>query len=59
MIQTMTVTQRTAAQIVPVSASADPPASGGGFAGIPCPAGQVCEDDPKKGDADCPGICVV
>ena len=43
----------------------DPPASCGGFAGIPCPAGHVCVDnpkdacDPKKGGADCPGICVV
>ena len=36
----------------------------GGFAGIQCPAGQTCVDDPsdtcdpKNGDADCGGICV-
>lgn len=35
----------------------------GGFAGTPCPSGQSCVDDPsdscdpKKGGADCPGIC--
>ena len=36
----------------------------GGIAGIPCPEGQVCIDnpsddcDPKAGGADCGGICV-
>ncbi|MER5886197.1 hypothetical protein ABT160_20435 [Streptomyces sp. NPDC001941] len=36
----------------------------GGFAGLPCPEGFVCVDDPrdscdpKKGGADCGGICV-
>lgn len=36
----------------------------GGIAGVPCPAGQSCEDDPndgcdpKAGGADCGGICV-
>lgn len=36
----------------------------GGIAGIPCPAGQRCMDDPtddcdpKNGGADCGGICV-
>jgi hypothetical protein len=35
----------------------------GGFAGLACPAGQKCVDDPSdacdpnKGGADCPGIC--
>jgi hypothetical protein len=35
----------------------------GGIAGIKCPGGQTCVDDPsdtcdpKKGGADCPGIC--
>ena len=35
----------------------------GGIAGIPCPAGKACVDDPgddcdpKSGGADCPGIC--
>ncbi len=35
----------------------------GGFAGIPCPAGLICIDDPrddcdpKRGGADCIGIC--
>ncbi len=35
----------------------------GGIAGIPCPAGKTCVDDPsddcdpKRGGADCPGIC--
>src|SRR5262245_6214199 len=46
---------------------ADPPGSGGAFcggiAGIPCPSGCVCVDDPrddcnpKRGGADCSGIC--
>jgi len=37
----------------------------GGIAGIPCPAGQRCRDnpndscDPKNGGADCSGICVI
>lgn len=36
----------------------------GGFAGRPCPRGLKCYDkpndgcDPKKGGADCPGICL-
>ena len=36
----------------------------GGIAGIPCPTGQRCIDDPSDGcdpnagDADCAGICV-
>jgi len=40
------------------------PAVCGGFAGIPCPDGQTCVDDPsddcdpKNGGADCSGICV-
>ena len=40
------------------------PAFCGGIAGIPCPAGQSCEDDPndgcdpKAGGADCGGLCV-
>src|SRR5262245_50138961 len=40
------------------------PARCGGFAGIPCPAGYRCEDDPRdscdpaRGGADCIGICV-
>jgi hypothetical protein len=35
----------------------------GGFAGLPCPQGQVCVDDPsdscdpKSGGADCIGVC--
>jgi len=35
----------------------------GGIAGIPCPGGKACVDDPaddcdpKRGGADCPGIC--
>lgn len=35
----------------------------GGLAGIPCPEGQICADDPNDGcdpelgGADCPGIC--
>lgn len=44
----------------------EPPSSTfcGGFAGIACPAGQRCVDDPNdgcdpnKGGADCGGICV-
>jgi eight-cysteine-cluster-containing protein len=40
------------------------PAFCGGFAGIPCPAGEICIDDPTDdcdpaaGGADCGGICV-
>ena len=36
----------------------------GGFAGLPCPDGQTCTDDPsdgcdpQNGGADCPGVCV-
>jgi hypothetical protein len=36
----------------------------GGIAGLPCPAGYVCVDDPgdecdpATGGADCPGICI-
>lgn len=36
----------------------------GGIAGFPCPDGMTCVDnpsddcDPKKGGADCPGMCV-
>ena len=36
----------------------------GGFAGLTCPSGKVCVDDPSddcdpnKGGADCGGICV-
>lgn len=36
----------------------------GGIAGIPCPEGYACVDDPRddcdpvSGGADCPGICV-
>ncbi|SEO38064.1 Kazal-type serine protease inhibitor family protein [Nitrosovibrio sp. Nv6] len=39
------------------------PKSCGGIAGIPCPQGKTCIDDPsddcdpKRGGADCPGIC--
>lgn len=35
----------------------------GGFAGTPCPSGQLCVDDPgdscdpNNGGADCPGVC--
>src|SRR5262245_40449592 len=45
---------------------ADPSGGGafcGGIAGIPCPSGCVCVDDPrddcnpKRGGADCSGIC--
>ena len=37
----------------------------GGFAGLPCPDGQMCIDDPSdacdpnNGGADCGGICVL
>ncbi|CAF3449490.1 hypothetical protein SNK03_002421 [Fusarium graminearum] len=40
------------------------PQSCGGFAGLSCPKGLYCYDDPKdecdpkKGGADCPGICL-
>ncbi|MCA9558409.1 MAG: hypothetical protein KC583_07595, partial [Myxococcales bacterium] len=40
------------------------PLSCGGFAGVPCPDGDLCIDDPGDecdpdgGGADCPGICV-
>lgn len=36
----------------------------GGFAGLECPAGTTCYDDPKvdcdskNGGSDCPGICL-
>ena len=36
----------------------------GGIAGLPCPRGMVCVDDPRDaccprlGHADCSGICV-
>lgn len=36
----------------------------GGIAGIPCPAGETCVDDPDdgcdptQGGADCGGVCV-
>ncbi|KAK6331262.1 hypothetical protein TWF696_003322 [Orbilia brochopaga] len=36
----------------------------GGFAGLPCPAGKKCYDDPRddcwpqNGGADCIGICI-
>ncbi len=36
----------------------------GGFANLPCAAGQICVDDstdscdPQNGGADCPGVCV-
>lgn len=39
------------------------PQACGGIAGIPCPGGKTCVDnpaddcDPKRGGADCPGIC--
>ncbi|WP_119631046.1 Kazal-type serine protease inhibitor family protein [Methylocaldum marinum] len=39
------------------------PVACGGIAGLQCPDGQVCVDDPNddcdpaKGGADCPGIC--
>jgi hypothetical protein len=39
------------------------PESCGGIAGIPCPTGKTCVDDPsdtcdpKRGGADCSGIC--
>jgi hypothetical protein len=45
----------------------EPPDSGGfcgGIAGIACPSGQVCVDDPndscdpQHGGADCGGVCV-
>jgi hypothetical protein len=48
------------------SASSSGPQGGkrcGGFAGIPCPNGLICIDDPrddcdpKTGGADCIGIC--
>jgi hypothetical protein len=40
-----------------------PTTSCGGFANLPCPAGQMCVDapdscDPQNGGADCPGMCV-
>lgn len=41
------------------------PESCGGIAGIRCPTGKTCVDDPsdscdpKRGGADCPGICQV
>ncbi|MCK6575460.1 BPTI/Kunitz-type proteinase inhibitor domain-containing protein, partial [Myxococcota bacterium] len=41
-----------------------PPQFCGGFAGLPCPAGEICIDDPTDdcdpaaGGADCGGICV-
>jgi eight-cysteine-cluster-containing protein len=41
-----------------------PPEFCGGFAGLPCPEGQICVDDPSDdcdpaaGGADCGGICV-
>lgn len=47
--------------------AASTPTSGqlcGGFAGFQCPEGKTCVDnpndgcDPKKGGADCSGICV-
>ncbi len=49
------------------TASAKKPGGGqfcGGIAGIPCPEGFTCVDDPrdncnpKTGGADCGGICV-
>lgn len=49
-----------------VATLADPPSGGaacGGIAGLPCPQGCVCVDDPhddcnpKRGGADCIGIC--
>ena len=49
-----------------VGTFADPPGGGamcGGIAGIPCPSGCNCIDDPrddcnpKRGGADCSGIC--
>lgn len=39
------------------------PQACGGIAGLQCPQGQVCKDDPRdscdpeKNGADCPGIC--
>ncbi len=45
-------------------ACAEPGAFCGGIAGIPCPKGQECVDDPsddcdpKHGGADCGGVCV-
>lgn len=45
------------------AATAPAPKVCGGFAGIPCGAGEVCIDDPSDGcdpahgGADCPGIC--
>ena len=41
----------------------DPPLACGGFAGLACPDGQVCVDDPSddcdplNGGADCLGFC--
>lgn len=52
---------------LPLVAAAGPIAGGtfcGGIAGIPCPAGQTCVDNPADacspvcGGADCGGICV-
>lgn len=42
----------------------DEPKQCGGIAGIPCPEGKKCVDDPSdncdptQGGADCPGVCV-
>lgn len=42
-----------------------PARSCAGFAGLPCPEGQQCIDDPRDacdpnaGGADCPGVCVL
>ena len=41
----------------------EPPVACGGIAGVQCPEGQKCVDDPSdtcdptKGGADCSGIC--
>ena len=44
--------------------AAPAPQGCGGFAGLPCPDGQMCVDvpddgcSPERGGADCPGMCV-
>ena len=55
------VTTPVSSQVTDVQYS--PPQACGGIAGIKCPDGQTCVDDPNDscdpahGGADCPGIC--
>jgi hypothetical protein len=50
-------------QVIDVQYSPPKPQACGGIAGIKCPDGQTCIDDPDDscdpahGGADCPGIC--